>query len=285
VTKAEAEKLVGGALEPAVEDAKKRSCRYAEAGFGKDPAAKRLVSIAIAKSYFQNASDVNIRRDTLADDHSVEPMVVKELAGFGDDALWVWAGAYLGVLYAYRDGTTEVTVKIGGLGEQEALAAAKRFAVRVLGSSAGTGYRYAAPQATITAKDYFMPGILRPLYDGDLDQVRDDEQARRYVMAVTAGVNASCGKMPEDLGVMEWGFHSAWKRDGLREEAEKDYGAAFGAQMERLRKSSPEILREGDADGRRFAKENECGAAPVEHLYGRVVAVAGERKVELPTDW
>ena len=117
VTKAEAEALVGGALEPGVPDAKARSCRYLEAGWGKDPAAKRQVSIAIAKSYFQNASDVNIRRDALADDHSVSPMVVRELPGLGDEALWVWAGGYLGVLYAYRDGTTEVTVKIGGIAE------------------------------------------------------------------------------------------------------------------------------------------------------------------------
>jgi hypothetical protein len=286
VTRAEAEAVVGGALEPGVPDAKARSCRYLEAGWGKDPAAKRQVSIAIARSYFQNASDVNIRREALGDDHSVSPMVVKELSGFGDAALWVWAGGYLGVLYAYRDGTTEVTVKIGGVGEEAALAAAKKFAVRVLGSAEATGYRYAAPAATIATKGYFMPEILKPLYEGDFEQVRDDEQARRYVVAVIAGVNASCGKMPEDVAVMQYGFHSAWKRDGLKAEAAKDYGAAFAGQMERLRKSSPEILREGDADGRLFVKENDgCGAGAVQHLEGRIVAVAGERRGILPVDW
>ena len=42
-----------------------------------------------------------------------------------------------------------------------------------------------------------MPEILRPLYEGEFERVRDDEQARRYVMALMQGLNGAC---PEDAG-------------------------------------------------------------------------------------
>ncbi len=144
----------------------------------------------------------------------------------------------------------------------------------------------------MTAKEYFMPEILRPLYEGEFERVRDDEQARRYVVAVMQGLNASCagvaGGMPEETAVVEYGFHSAWNA-GLKAEAVKDFDGVFAGQMERLKKSSPEILLEGNADAVRFVKENGeksgCRTAPVEHLYHEIVNLAGERRRVLPTDW
>jgi hypothetical protein len=290
VTRAEAEAVVGGALEPGVADAKARSCRYLEAGYGVDPTKKKQVSITLARSYFQNASDVSIRWGTITDDHSLSPIVTREVPGYADAALWVWAGGYLGVLYSFKGGTTEVSVKISGIPEQAALAAAKRFAARALGGSGSSGYQYAPPQVTM-AESYYMPEILKPLYEGELDKVRDDEQARRYVMALMQGLNASCPKMPEEIAVMQYGFHSAWKRDkvALQAEAEKNFDETYAEQMERLKKSSPEILREGNADAQLFVKENGeksgCRTAPVEHLYQQIVNLATERQRVLPTDW
>ena len=49
----------------------------------------------------------------------------------------------------------------------------------------------------MAAKDYFMPEILTPLYEGDFDQVRDDEQARRYVVALLGGDRS---ELREDAG-------------------------------------------------------------------------------------
>jgi hypothetical protein len=291
ITKAEAEAVVGATLEPGVADAKARSCRYLEPGYGLEPGKpKKQVSIALSRSYFQNASDVSIRWQAIEDDHTLSPMVVHELQNFGDAALWVWAGGYYGILYAFKDGSSEVAVRISGIEEQAALAAAKKFAARALGGSGTTGYKYAPPEMTM-AQSYYMPDILRPLYEGEFERVRDDEQARRYVVALMQGLNASCPKMPEELPVMVFGFHSAWKRDkvALKADAEKDYDAAYAAQMERLKKSSPEILREGNADAQLFVKENGeksgCMTAPVQHLYQQIVNLATERQRVLPTDW
>jgi hypothetical protein len=202
----------------------------------------------------------------------------------------VWAGGYLGVLYAFKGGMTEVSVKISGIPEQAALAAAKKFAARALGGSGSSGYQYAPPEVTM-AESYYMPEILRPLYEGAFDKVRDDEQARRYVVALMQGLNASCPKMPKEMAVMEYGFHSAWKMDkvALQAEAEENFDEVYAGQMERLKKSSPEILREGNADAVRFVGENGeksgCRTAPVEHLYQQIVNLATERQRVLPTDW
>ncbi len=97
--------------------------------------------------------------------------------------------------------------------------------------------------------------------------------------------------MPEEIAVVVYGFHSAWKRNkiALQAEAEKDVDETYAGQRLRLKKSSPEILREGNADAQLFVKENGeksgCKTAPVEHLYQMIVNLAAERQRVLPTDW
>ena len=117
-----------------------------------DKGKTKQVSIGVFKSDFQSGSDVKVRLGTIADDHSLEPMLSRELPNFADEAIWVWAGGYLGALYAFKDGTTEVAVKISGVPEAEALAAAKKFAARALGGSGRSGYKYAAPDVTMAER-------------------------------------------------------------------------------------------------------------------------------------
>jgi uncharacterized membrane protein YdcZ (DUF606 family) len=57
----------------------------------------------------------------------------RDIPNIGDAAIWVWAGGYFGALYVFKGGTTEVAIKISGVPEATALAAAKKFAVRALG--------------------------------------------------------------------------------------------------------------------------------------------------------
>jgi len=67
---------------------------------------------------------------------------------------------YFGALYSFKGGTLEVAVKISGIPEPAALAAAKKFFTRAMGSTGKTGYAYHPPGTTITAAITTHPAFL-----------------------------------------------------------------------------------------------------------------------------
>jgi hypothetical protein len=120
-------------------------CNYLEPGFGEIDSRNKLVSIGLFYSESPDPEAVNERRQFIIRDRSLLPVITTEVSNFGDAAIWVWAGGYFGALYAFKGGTTEVTVKISGIPEEAALEAAMEFAARALGGTGKSGYVYAAP--------------------------------------------------------------------------------------------------------------------------------------------
>src|SRR6185436_11189949 len=179
ITKAEAESIVGGPLIGPQLSPQGTLCKYYESGYGESPSKIKLVTIGV----WNGESDpeaVNTRRLAAIKDSSLLPMVVKEIAGPGDADIWVWAGNRLGALYAFRGGTTEVAVKISGAKQDVALAAAKRFAARALGSASKSTFAYAWKQVPITFQDYYAPRILSSLYLSTFNDIADDPLTRSY---------------------------------------------------------------------------------------------------------
>jgi hypothetical protein len=278
ITRAEAEAVVGAKLNPVEVSKKGTVCRYLEPGYDAAPVGKKHVTIDVYESDFPSANDANLRRDEIDDERLRQsPLVVRELPMFGDEAMWVWSGGSFGGLYAFKGGTLEVGVRISGISEEAALAAAKRFALRALKSSEKTGFLYNAPDANLAWGAYNVPGILKLLYRGAYDRIPDDALTRDYIVALVQGFNGLCPKMVEMDAVMEYGFYSAKKagREGGFEEA-----------MEGLRGSVPDVVRAGNEDAATFLKLNPetrgCESQPMVHIYKQMAEVALERRKLAP---
>ena len=150
ITKAEAEAVVGTTLEGPQLIPGESLCKYLEPGYAVDPVNRKLVTIGLFHSESPDPEAVNERRQLLSQDRSLLPVISEEVPDFGDEAIWVWAGGYLGALYAFKGGRTEVTVKISGITEKAALQAAKMIAARALGGTGKSGYLYASPGTPMT---------------------------------------------------------------------------------------------------------------------------------------
>src|SRR4051794_36774313 len=83
ITKAEAEAVVGTALQPPQATPKGTTCRFLEPGYGEDPAKKKQVTIAVFKTTDPHDTDVNLRRQAIADDRSLLPVVTHEVPNLG----------------------------------------------------------------------------------------------------------------------------------------------------------------------------------------------------------
>lgn len=289
ITKAEAEAVVGTALQPPQATPKGTTCRYLEPGYGEDPAKKKQVTIALFQTSDPHDTDVNLRRQATADDRSLLPVVTREVPNFGDEAIWVWAGGYFGALYAFKGGTTEVGVKISGISETAALAAAEKFAARALGGTGKSGFLYAPPEPLISNLNYNAPGILAPLYLGTASKIPDDEMTRNYVVSLVQAFNGMCGKVPEALAVMNYGFYYAWhaNTDTLKNAYGGSLDKAFASVVETLHRAKPHILQEGNEDAAIFLtahlKGPECLTPPVQHLYNHIAELALDRQ-NIPPD-
>ncbi len=284
VSKAEAEAVVGAKLEPVEVSRKGTVCRYLEAGYDAVPAGKKHVTIDVYDSGFPSAEDANQRRDAIDDERLTQsPLVVRELPGFADEAMWVWSGESFGALYAFKSGTLEVGVRISGISEEAALAAAKKFALRALKGGEKSGFLYNPPDADLDWDAYNGSGVLKLLYRGAYDRIPDDALTRAYVVALVQGFNGLCPKVGEMDAVMDYGFYSA-KTSG-KADAEGDAG--FDGAMETLRGSVPDVVRAGDEDAATFLKLNaetrRCESQPMVHMYKQLAEVALERR-KLPAD-
>jgi hypothetical protein len=298
ITKAEAESLLGGPLIGPQPSPQGTLCKYYEDGYGETPARIKLVTIGV----WIDAPDeeaVNTRRLAVMKDSSLLPLRVKELAGPGDAAIWVWAGNRLGALYTFRGGTVQVAVKISGTTEAAALAAARRFSVRAMGSAGRTTFAYAEPLVPIKYSEYYAPRLLSSLYLGVFNQVADDPMTRNYVLSLAQALNSECGGPPNNpIPLIEYGFwnevkgqkdmfKSAWKGDGVK---------VFRDVAALMRRARPHLLELADSDAVRFlvsqrdstdspfdVEPYECKTAQTKRLFDNISALA-EQRGRIPPD-
>jgi hypothetical protein len=289
ITKIEAETLLGKKLVGPELSPRGTLCKYYEPGYGESPAKNKLITIGLFYSDRPGPDDVNMRRQAIIGDKSISPFTWKEIPNFADAALWEWAGGYFGALYAFRGGTTEVAVKIGGLTEQAAMAAAKKFATRALGTTTRTGFVYNAPSTMITEKHYDGPGILGPLYLGAFNQIPDDEMTRNYVLSLVQQFNGSCQSVPETFAILSYGAYYEWKANNgiFKAGAKMDINTQFQDMMEVLHRVHPHMLEEGHHDALAFldfhGEEGNCYTPPVDHLYNNIAELALQRQ-NIPPD-
>jgi hypothetical protein len=283
VSRAEAEAVVGAKLQPAEVTRKGTVCRYLEPGYDAAPAGKKHVTIDVYESDFPNASDVNQRLDAIDDESSQapSPAVVRELPEFADGAIWVWSGGSFGGLDAFKGGTVEVGIRISGIAEEAALAAAKKFAARALKGTGKTGFLYNPPEADLSRDAYNGGGMLKLLYGEAFGRIPDDALTRAYVVALVQGLNGVCPKMAEMDAVMDFGFYSARKANKAAMNADES-DKAFGEGVETLRGGAPDVVRAGNEDAATFFKLNAekrgCANHPIQHLYNEIAELALERK-------
>lgn len=288
ITKSEAEAVVGARLEGPQLSPGGTLCKYFEPGYGDDASKHKLVTIGV----FRSAGDpeaVNKRRQFILQDKSLLPVSNADVPNLGDAAIWVWAGGYFGALYAFKGGTVEVAVKVSGIREPAAFAAAKRFADRALGGTARTGYRYSGNAVALIAENYEAPGILGPLYLGTFDRIPDDEISRNYVISLVQHFNGTCERVPETFAVMDYAFYYVFKaqKGSLAAGSVNNFDKAFAEVIETMRRAHPHMLQMGHDDAAHFlaahANGEKCLTAPVQQLYDNIGRLANERR-RIPPD-
>jgi hypothetical protein len=298
ITKVEAEAIVGGPLIGPEPSPQHTLCKYYEAGYGQSPGKIKLVTVGVWYDSRPDDEAVNTRRLAVTRDSSLLPLAVKELAGPGDAAIWVWAGNRLGALYAFKGGTTEVAVKISGTSREAALAAAKRFATRALGGAGRSTFAYAATQIPMDYKDYYAPRILSSLYLGTFAQLADDPMTRDYVLSLAQAFNGICPSVPDPVALLTYGYY--WEVKGQKDMF-KSAWQGNAAQMFRdvagmLRRARPHMMEIAHEDAQEFITMQQdpstdvldpdpadCLTPQIEHLYENIAALT-ERRSRLPPD-
>jgi len=300
ITKAEAEAVVGGPLIGPQLSPQGTLCKYYEAGYGESPSKIKLVTIGV---WIGDADEeaVNTRRLAVMRDSSLLPLTVKELAGPGDAAIWVWAGNRFGALYTFRGGITQVAVKISGVRQETALAAAKRFATRAMGAAGRSTFAYAQRQLPMDYRDYYAPRLLSALYLGVFDQIADDPMTRNYVWSLAREFNGLCPSVPEPFALLEYGLYHEIK-------GQKDmYRSAWAGNAEKMfrqfegvmRRARPHMLEIAHADAEKFIVSqqildnptgtpldpdpDDCLTPQIRHLYDNVAALV-KRRHTIPPD-
>jgi hypothetical protein len=299
VTKVEAEALLGGPLIGPERSAQGGLCKYYEAGYGESPSRIKLITIGVFVGDQPDAEAVNTRRLAVVRDSSLLPLAVKELAGPGDAAIWVWAGNRLGALYTFRDGTTQVVVKISGVSQSAALAAAKRYAVRALGGANRSTFAYAPVQLPMDYREYYAPRLLSALYLGITDQIADDPMTRNYVWSLARAFNGLCPSVPSPVALLEYGLYHEIRgqKDMLRAAWAGDAATMFRKMEGMFRRLHPHLLEIAEADAEQFIVSQqimahasdplepdarECLTPQIRHLYDHVAQLVRERHALIP---
>ena len=297
ITKLEAEAIVGGPLIGPELSPKGTLCKYYESGYGESPSKIKLVTIGVWIDS-PDAEAVNTRRLSVMQDSSLLPLSVKELAGPGDAAVWVWAGNRFGALYAFRGGTTEVAVKISGTSQQAALTAAKRFAIRALGGAGKTSFAYEFEQMPITFAHYHAPRILSSLYLGTFGQIADDPMTRDYVLTLGQSLDAMCPSVPDVSALLEYGYYNEYngQKDMFKSASAGNAAKMFQDVVNILKRARPHFVDLAHDDAETFLvfqqdpsgdyfiiDPNECFTRQTQHLYQNVARLAEQRRT-LPPD-
>ena len=143
LTKAEAESILGKSVVQRTDS--DYECWFVQNAFaGGTRANNKQIDLSIWRSPAPKPDDVNSRRVGIAGNRGMAGIAVRDVADFADAALWSWTPRW-GRLNAFKGGTSEVEVTIGGIDEAAALQNAKKLAARALGGAGKTGYAYARP--------------------------------------------------------------------------------------------------------------------------------------------
>jgi len=298
ITKAEAEAIVGGPLIGPQPSPMGTLCKYYESGYGESPSKIKLVTIGVWIGE-PDPEAVNTRRLAAIKDSSLLPLVVKEIAGPGDADIWVWAGNRLGALYAFRGGTTEVAVKISGAKQDVALAAAKRFAARALGSASKSTFAYAWKQVPITFQDYYAPRILSSLYLSTFNDIADDPLTRSYILTLGQAFNGICPSVPNPLALLEYGYYNEYngQKDMFKSARALDIPKFFRDFSNIFKHARPKMVeiaqddaemfiisqQEGEMDENGDVDPNDCMTPQIQRLYENIAELAQERR-HMPPD-
>ena len=299
ITKTEAEALVGGPLIGPQLSPQGGLCKYYEAGYGESPSKIKLITIGVFIDDRPDEEAVNTRRLAVMRDSSMLPLAVKELAGPSDAAIWVWAGNRLGALYTFKGGTTQVVVKISGIKQEAALAAAKRFSIRALGGAGPSTFVYAEPQIAMDYKDYYAPRLLSALYLGVTNQIADDPMTRNYVWSLARAFNGLCPSVPEPLALLEYGLYNEVRgqKDMLKSAWAGDAATMFRKMEGLFRRARPHLLEIAEADAEEFIVSqqitagasdpldpdpNDCQTSQIRHLYDNLGQLVRDRHATIP---
>ena len=299
ISKVEAEALVGGPLIGPELSPQGSLCKYYEAGYGETASRIKLVTIGLFIADRPDPEAVNTRRLAVVRDSSLLPLAVKELAGPGDAAIWVWAGNRLGALYTFRGGTAQVVVKISGIPQKAALDAARRFSIRALGGASRSTFAYAEPRLPMDYKEYYAPRLLSALYLGITNQIADDPMTRNYVWSLARAFNGLCPSVPSPVALLEYGLYHEIRgqKDMLRAAWAGDAGTMFRKMEGMFRRLHPHLLEIAEADAEQFIVSqqimagasdpldpdpNDCLTPQIRHLYDHIAQLVRERHATLP---
>jgi hypothetical protein len=298
ITKVEAEAIVGGPLIGPQPSPQGTLCKYYEAGYGESPSKIRLVTIGVWIGE-PDGEAINTRRLAAIRDSSLLPLQVKELPGPGDGAVWVWAGNRLGALYAFRGGTTEVAVKISGVRQDLALATAKKWAIRALGSASRSSFAYNGKQVAIDYRDYYAPRIMSALYLGVFSQIADDPLTRSYIRTLAQSFNSTCPSIPNSLALLEYGYYNEYNGqvDMFKSARAGNIPKFFNDFVNMFKRVRPKVVDVADADAQMFIVSqqegemgengepdpNDCMTPQIQRLYENIAELAQERR-HIPPD-
>jgi hypothetical protein len=156
LTKSKAESILGVSVVQRKDD--NYDCWFVRDEYG--GANNKQVRLSIWRSPSPKADDVNKRRADIAQDRTAH-LAVKDVTDFADAALWAWTPGW-GRFNAFKGGTIEVEVIIGGIAEDAALQSAKKLAAGPLGGSGKSGFAYAgaAPAGAPEARAGGGPATL-----------------------------------------------------------------------------------------------------------------------------
>lgn len=298
ITKAEAEAVVGGSLIGPQPSPQGTLCKYYEAGYGESPSKIRLVTIGVWIGE-PDGEAINTRRLASLRDSSLLPLQVKEIAGFADGAVWVWAGNRLGALYAFRGGTTQVAVKISGVRQDLALSTAKRWATRALGSASRSTFLYNGKQVAIDYKDYYAPRIMSALYLGVNSQIADDPLTRSYILTLAQTFNSVCPSVPNPLALLEYGYYNEYNGqvDMFKSARAGNIPKFFNDFVNIFKRARPKLVEVADADAQMFIVSqqegmmgengepdpSDCMTPQIQRMYENIAELAQERR-KIPPD-
>lgn len=298
MTKAEAEAIVGGPLIGPELSPGRTLCKFYEAGYGESPSKIRLVTVGVWIGE-PDAEAINTRRLAAIRDSSLLPLSIRELTSPGDGAIWVWAGNRLGALYAFRAGTVQVAVKISGVKQDVALAAAKRFAIRALGNGSRSAFVYSGKQVPITYANYYAPRIMSALYLGVFNQIADDPLTRSYILTLAQRFNGMCPSIPNPLALLEYGYYNEYngQKDMFKSARALDIPKFFRDFANIFKRARPKVVEIADEDAETFiiwqqagefnddmeVDPSNCMTPQIQHLYENIAELAQERR-KLPPD-
>jgi hypothetical protein len=188
LTRPEAESILGESV--VGQSATDNNCWFAQVGFNAGEGQKnKQVQLVIFRSASPQPGNVSARRALLESQSERVEIVVRDVADFADAAIWVWTpGPHYGSFHAFKAGTIEVQVNIGGIAEAAALQNAKAIAAKALGGSGRSGYAYAAPPSAAEARAAGHHGPVPRLLPGHVDGA--DENCPGH------GLPRQCGLQP-----------------------------------------------------------------------------------------